>query len=163
MRENRMSGDVLTTYASLTRWISSCSSSAVTCTTGMRRCASSLMNSARLVPAISAAFDCESSPCEYQSKAAATASLSRTRSATSAAPRVPLPAGRTLSWALSWILRDQDTPSAAGRKRLGLYARTGAEAPVRFYRLSADCQPKLEKLVAGARNPLNLEFAWAAA
>ena len=30
------------------------------------------MNSARLVPAISAAFDCESSPREYQSRAAAT-------------------------------------------------------------------------------------------
>ena len=30
------------------------------------------MNSARLVPAISAAFNWENSPCEYQSRAAAT-------------------------------------------------------------------------------------------
>jgi hypothetical protein len=35
--------------------------------------------------------------------------------------------------------------------------------PVSFYRLSAICQPTTENLVAGARNPLNLEFSWAAA
>jgi hypothetical protein len=54
------------------RCISSCSSSGFTWTTGMRRYESSSMNSARVVPAISAASDWERSPCEYQSRAAAT-------------------------------------------------------------------------------------------
>jgi hypothetical protein len=55
--------------------------------------------------------------------------------------------------------------SGADAKRAGGPVRSNGapKRPVRFYRLSAVCQPTTENLVAGACNPLNLEFAWTAA
>jgi len=44
----------------------------------------------------------------------------------------------------------------------GTVLKRGAEAPARFYRLSASCQPTLEKLVAGARNQRYLQL-WSGA
>lgn len=41
--------------------------------------------------------------------------------------------------------------------------RTAAEPALPFRGLPADCQRPLKILVAGARNPLNLEFSWSAA
>jgi len=46
---------------------------------------------------------------------------------------------------------------------MGLYTQKGAEAPLSLYRLSANCQPTVENLVAGARNTLYLDFCWTAA
>ena len=137
---------------------------AVSCTTGMRRCASSSMNSARLVPATSAAFDWESSPREYQSRAAAprisfTNSVGDSRSAESA------PSGT--SNVSVGIVSDSPAsgyPVSSWEKTVGSVRSNGApQRPVRFYRLSAVCQPKLENVVAGACNQLNLEFSWTAA
>jgi hypothetical protein len=60
------------------------------------------------------------------------------------------------------VNREPTTLKRMFNVRIKLYARKGAEAPCEFYRLSAVCQPTVEILVAGARNHLDLEFAWAA-
>lgn len=81
-----------------------------------------------------------------------------------ATPKALLRARRTWRSALRPPFQDQNTATAARMERLGSVRSNGApERPVRFYRLSANCQPTIENLVAGACNPLNLDFSGAAA
>jgi hypothetical protein len=119
---------------------------------------------ARLVPAISAAFDWESSPCEYQSNAAATR-ISFTNSAGDRRSADSAPSGT------SNVIVGIGFASPASGYRVGSWEKTveavrsnGApKRPVSFYRLSAVCQPTLENLVAGACNRLYRRLCWAAA
>jgi hypothetical protein len=61
------------------------------------------------------------------------------------------------------VLEVSCSVSTVSRSTSRQYVRKGAEAPSEVYRLSANCQPTIKNLVAGACNPLNLEFSWSAA
>src|ERR1700694_2435917 len=117
----------------------------------MRRCESSSMNSARLVPAISAAFDWESSPCEYHRSAAATR-ISFTNSVGDRRSAESAPSGRSnVIVGIALASPPSGYLGGCSEQTDGVCTRNGApKRPVRFYRLSANCQPTVEKLVAGA-------------
>ena len=87
-------------------------------------------NSARLVPATSAAFDCESSPREYRSSAAATR-ISFTNSVGDKRSAESAPSGTSnVTVGMSVPLSSIRIPVAAtGSKRRGPSAQTGASTP----------------------------------
>src|SRR6266540_7159224 len=109
------------------------------------------MNSARLVPAISAPFDCEISPCEYQSNAAATR-ISFTNSVGDSRSAESAPSG-TSNVIVGIVVGSPASgyPVGCSEQMVGAVHSNGApQRPVRFYRLSAVCQPTTQNLVAGA-------------
>jgi hypothetical protein len=110
------------------------------------------MNSARLRLAISAPTDGEiSPPWEYQSSAAATRiSFANSVGDKRSAKSPPSGASNTIVGIVRAVT-NQDTAAAAG-ERIGLVCtlNRAPKRPVRFYRLSAVCQPTVEILVAGA-------------
>ena len=99
------------------------------------------MNSARLVPAISAAFDWESSPCEYQNIAAATR-ISFTNSAGDRRSADSAPSGTSMVIVGTEALDHQDTALSCCWEMLRPYTQTGRPAPREVLpivsRLSAD-------------------------
>src|SRR5258708_5377241 len=100
------------------------------------------MNSARLMPATSAPTDCEISPCEYQSRAAATR-ISFTNSVGDKRSAESAPSGTsTVTLDIARAVPNQDTAALLARGPVGLYAQRGAEAPREVLpivsRLSAD-------------------------
>jgi hypothetical protein len=112
------------------------------------------MNSARLVPAISAAFDWEVSPCEYQQRrgnARLFHGLGRRQTQRRERAFRHIERYRRHYFSPRQL---QDTAAGAENKLLGSVHSNGApRRPVSFYRLSAICQATTEELVAGEVQP----------
>src|SRR5712691_1395830 len=120
----------------------------------MRRWESSSMNSARLVPAISAAFDWEISPCEYHSNAAATRiSLTNSVGDKRSAESAPSGTSNVIVGIGCGLSQHQDTAVVTECKQGGCTETGRRSAP----RGSTDCQPivsrELKRWLRGGFEP----------